>query len=85
MSLLRGRQRRAAVRSYLRAARTRPDEGLRGALRALHPAPPTPAHVRAGTAAGRSPSRRQTAVDIPDDLWTTIEALADDGVEETRR
>jgi glycosyltransferase involved in cell wall biosynthesis len=45
MSWLRAGRRLPALTAYLRAVRSRPRQALRGVLRTLHPAPPSPAHV----------------------------------------
>lgn len=76
MSHLRAGQRRAAARAYLRAARTRPRQGLRGVLRTVHPASPTPAH-RTGADSGNAPAlKRVQEVTLPVETEQMLVELA---------
>jgi hypothetical protein len=76
MSHLRAGQRRAAAASYLRAARTRPRQGLRGFVRTFHPAPPTPAH-RTGPADDGAPALKQVSiVQLPSETEQLLDDLA---------
>lgn len=85
MSHLRAGQRRLAAAAYLRAARTRPRQGLRGVVRTLHPAPPTPAHRTRADRTGAPALKRVTVVELPEDVEQMLNDLAAvphaDGVE----
>lgn len=72
MSHLRAGARRRAAASYLRAVRTRPRDGLRGALRTLHPAPPRPAHVTGDADAPASRLKRVERVEVPTDMTALL-------------
>jgi glycosyltransferase involved in cell wall biosynthesis len=76
MSYLRAGDRPRAARSYLRAARTRPKAGMRGMLRTLHPAPPTPAHVPLGQETPHSRFKRIKHVEMPDEIRALLDRHA---------
>jgi glycosyltransferase involved in cell wall biosynthesis len=77
MSYLRIGRRRAAAACYLRAARTRPRQGLRGVVRTLHPAPPTPAHRTDGTGTPDAPTlKRVEQVTLPEETERLLERYA---------
>lgn len=75
MSRLRAGERAGAAASYLRAARTRPREGLRGALRTLHPRPPSPSHTASGLGEATAGGSAQV-VTVPDELRATLHRFA---------
>ncbi|HUG86499.1 MAG TPA: glycosyltransferase [Euzebya sp.] len=76
MSHLRAGQRRLAAAAYLRAARTRRRQGLRGILRTLHPAPPTPAHRTERDRSGAPALKRIKVVELSEDVERMLEELA---------
>jgi glycosyltransferase involved in cell wall biosynthesis len=76
MSWLRAGRRGPAMWSYLRAARSEPRRGLRGALRTLHPRPPRPAHVIGSAGSGGGAFKRVEEVDLPDEMRELLEDLA---------
>lgn len=78
MSHLRAGQRRQAALSYLRAARTRPRPALRGALRSLHPAPPSPAHRTELSGHDRPVLKRVQLVELPAEARLLLRELASD-------
>lgn len=68
MSYLRAGDRSRAALHYLQAVPTRPKLGLRGLLRTLHPATPTPAHVPEGRNPPRSKFKRIQNVVVPAEM-----------------
>jgi glycosyltransferase involved in cell wall biosynthesis len=76
MSWLRAGRRGPAMRSYLRAARSEPRRGLRGALRTLHPRPPRPAHVLEPPGPGGGAFKHVEQVDLPAEMRELLEDLA---------
>jgi glycosyltransferase involved in cell wall biosynthesis len=76
MSWLRAGRRRPAMWSYLRAVRSQPRRGLRGALRTLHPRPPRPAHVLGPAGTGGGALKRVEEVELPDEMRDLLEELA---------
>ncbi|CAN5413304.1 hypothetical protein BH23ACT9_BH23ACT9_29070 [soil metagenome] len=84
MSHLRAGQRRQAAAAYIQAARTRPRLGLRGFLRTMHPAPPTPAH-RTKDDRGAAPALKAVqVVELPEETEEMLERLAGPTGEVTR-
>lgn len=76
MSHLRAGQRRAAARAYLRAARSRRRQGLRGFVRTFHPAPPTPAHRTKADPADAPMLKRVQEVVLPVETERMLTELA---------
>ena len=78
MSHLRAGRRVQAAMSYLRASRTMPRHGLKGAVRTLHPAPPSPAHrvKEEGDASKRPALKRVQHVQLPAEVHELLRELA---------
>lgn len=72
MSYLRAGDRSRAALSYLRAAPTRPKAALRGVLRTLHPAPPTPPHVLEDHGVAISRFKRVRRVRLSDEMTALL-------------